>query len=167
MTGGVQCFIGLGSNLDDPLQQIKSAFHALRLHPEIQDLICSSLYGSAPMGPADQPDYVNAVAMLTTTLSAHELLDVLQHIEKRQGRARTGERWGPRTLDLDLLAYGDESLVSERLQVPHPGIAERGFVLLPWAEIAPAFLIPGLGQVDALASRFAADELDRLEKPPQ
>lgn len=118
------------------------------------------------MGPADQPDYVNAVAQLQTALEAHALLDVLQTIEQQQGRVRHGERWGPRTLDLDLLAYGDAVIDTARLQVPHPGVAERVFVVLPWLELDPDFSIPGLAPLPELATRFAADELTRLEPAP-
>lgn len=110
----------------------------------------SRLYRSAPLGPADQPDYVNAVAALDTWLDPYELLAELKALEDRHGRVRAGVRWGPRTLDLDLLVFGDLRLSSESLTVPHPGIAEREFVLRPLAEIAPVLEIPGLGTVQSL-----------------
>ncbi len=167
MSDETRCFIGLGSNLNHPAEQIKTALRALRRHPDIANVVCSSLYASKPMGPQDQPDYVNAVAMLATSVSAHDLLDILQAIEHGQGRVRQGERWGARTLDLDLLMYGDEYIDTERLRVPHPGIAERGFVLLPWCEISPETMIPGQGYVRDLAKTFARQALVKLENPPR
>ena len=118
--------------------------------PSTEMLHHSRLYRSAPLGPVDQPDYVNAVAALDTRLDAYELLAALQALEHMHGRVRAGMRWGPRTLDLDLLVFGDLRLASESLTVPHPGIAERDFVLRPLAEIAPTLEIPGLGPVQAL-----------------
>jgi 2-amino-4-hydroxy-6-hydroxymethyldihydropteridine diphosphokinase len=138
----VRAYIGLGSNLDDPQSQLEQAIAALRRLPHSRLTALSRLYRSRPMGPADQPDYVNAVAMLDTTLEAHALLDALQAIEKAQGRVRGPQRWGPRTLDLDLLLYGAQIIDSVRLQVPHPGIAERNFVLYPLADVAPELVLP-------------------------
>lgn len=141
---GVLAFVGLGSNLDQPEQQLR---HALR---ELDDLRHtrlvrhSALYGSAPLGPPGQPDYVNAVAMLQTSLEAHALLDELQALEQRHGRER-GEHWGPRTLDLDLLLYGQQRIMSPRLQVPHPQMHRRAFVLVPLHDLAPDIGLPGLG----------------------
>lgn len=137
--------VALGSNLGDPVEQVIAGFEALSALPETRLTARSTLYGSRPMGPADQPDYVNAVGRLDTTLGAHELLDALQAIENRAGRERSGPRWGPRTLDLDLLLYGDWQCEDERLTLPHPGIARRPFVLVPLAEIDAALEIPGLG----------------------
>lgn len=138
----VRAFIGLGSNLDEPKTQILRAIAALRGLPLSRLTAVSRLYRSAPMGPADQPDYINAVAMLDTRLSPIELLDALQAIEQAQGRVRGAERWGPRTLDLDLLLYGTERIESERLLVPHPGMAERNFVLYPLSELSPELVLP-------------------------
>ena len=158
----VVAFIGLGSNLADPRQQVNSALQELsglaatRLHS------CSALYRSAPMGPQDQPDYINAVARLDTRLAPDALLDALQAIEMRHGRERSGERWGPRTLDLDILLYGDQCIDSPRLRVPHPGIADRNFVLYPLAEIAPDLEIPGLGPLPALLAACAPAGLERI-----
>ncbi len=135
-------FIALGANLADPLQQIRQAVNALRQLPESQFLACSPLYGSQPMGPADQPDYVNGVVALLTTLSPHALLDATQRIELEQGRVRKAERWGPRTLDLDLLLYGDQLIDDERLTVPHYGMKQRAFVLLPLFDLAPELVLP-------------------------
>lgn len=147
----ITAYIGLGSNLEDPAAQLLSARDAIAAVAGVEELAMSSLYRSAPMGPADQPDYVNAVMAVLTTLPALELLLVLQSIEASHGRVRTGERWGPRTLDLDLLLYGQEWIDSEILTVPHPGIGEREFVLYPLDEIAPGDLpIPGRGTLGEL-----------------
>src|SRR5690554_5219956 len=113
-----RCFIALGSNQDDPQAQVRRAFRELEQLPRSQLLACSSLYRSAPLGPQDQPAFINAVAMLDTRLSPHELLDALQAIEQRAGRVRKAERWGPRILDLDLLLYAEQMMDTPRLQVP-------------------------------------------------
>lgn len=138
----VRAYIGLGSNLGDPLAQLRSAVKALEQLPGSRLTAVSRFYRSSPMGPGDQPDYLNAVAMLDTTLEPLALLDALQAIEQQQGRVRSGERWGPRTLDLDLLLYGAEEIDHPRLRVPHPGIRERNFVLVPLAELAPELRFP-------------------------
>ncbi len=137
-----EVFVAIGSNLADPLGQARRAVSALAALPETELQQASSFYSSRPMGPADQPDYVNAVARLTTRLAPLALLDQLQKIELEQGRVRKDERWGPRTLDLDLLLYGDRVIKHERLIIPHYGMQEREFVLLPLAEIAPALVLP-------------------------
>lgn len=138
----VRAYIGLGSNLDDPVGQLRRAVEALRGLSESRLTAVSRFYRSAPMGSAEQPDYVNAVAMLDTCLEPLALLDALQAIEQQQGRIRKGERWGPRTLDLDLLLYGAEVIAEPRLQVPHPGIKQRNFVLVPLADLAPELVFP-------------------------
>jgi len=135
-------YIGIGSNQAQPIEQAKQAITALSNIKDTQLLTCSSLYRSAPMGPQDQPDYINAVAKLETTLSALELLDTLQLIEQEQGRERKALRWGPRTLDLDILLYADQVIENERLTVPHYGMKEREFVLYPLFEIAPTLKMP-------------------------
>lgn len=152
MTEATTAWVALGSNLQEPVEQVIAGFEALSALPETRLTARSTLYGSRPMGPTDQPDYVNAVARLSTTLSAHELLDALQAIENRAGRTRNGPRWGPRIIDLDLLLHGDLQCNDERLTLPHPGIAERPFVLVPLAAIEPALDIPGL---DAPAGELA------------
>lgn len=152
----IQAYIGLGSNLNDPARQVKAALAALRNIPEARCVRHSSLYRSAPLGQADQPDYINAVAMLDTRLPARQLLIELQAIERIHGRVRGAERWGPRTLDLDILLYGDMQLESEELTVPHPRLAERSFVLYPLCEIAPDLEIPGLGGVQQLMAACRA-----------
>ena len=142
-------FIGLGSNLQQPRQQVLDALDELDCIPESWLECHSSLYSSAPMGPQDQPDYINAVAALRTALPALELLDALQAIEQAHARVRY-QRWGPRTLDLDLLLYGQDIMKTPRLTLPHPGIAERAFVLLPLVECRPEIRIPGLGSAAQL-----------------
>lgn len=155
-------FIGLGSNLNDPRRQVECALRELTGLPDSTLAAHSSLYRSAPMGPPGQPDYINAVARLETRLKPEALLDALQAIEARHGRVRAGERWGPRTLDMDILLYGDARIDSPRLQVPHRGIAERNFVLQPLAEIAPDLDIPGLGPLRDLLAHCPAAVLERL-----
>jgi 2-amino-4-hydroxy-6-hydroxymethyldihydropteridine diphosphokinase len=145
-------YIALGSNLDGPESQVRRAFDALRALPQTCCHRLSSLYASAPMGPPDQPEYVNACACLLTRLEPEALLAALQRIEADQGRSRDGDRWGPRTLDLDLLVYGGRTSDGDTLRLPHPGIGERNFVLLPLAEIAPDLIVPGLGRVASLSA---------------
>jgi len=157
----VVAWIGLGSNLDDPARQVNTALAALDRLPQSRLLACSGLYRSAPMGPQDQPDYMNAVAGLETALPAGALLEALQAIEQAHARVR-GEHWGPRTLDLDILLYGDDVIDSPQLSVPHPGLAQRNFVLAPLAEIAPQLSVPGLGSVQVLRDALDNAGLERV-----
>lgn len=140
-------YIGLGSNLTAPAEQISVARQAISVFYNVHELAFSSLYHSPPMGPRDQPDYVNAVMGIKTDLSAMVLLRSLQKIEFDQGRVRKDERWGPRTLDLDILLYGDKIIDLPDLTIPHYGLAERAFVLYPLQEIAPEIVIPGKGPI--------------------
>lgn len=159
----VTAYVGLGSNLENPLQQVKDALAELAHLPESRLQRSSSLYRSDPVGPAGQPDYINAVAQLATRLPAELLLDELQALEKQHGRVRNGVRWGPRPLDLDLLLYGEAIIDTDRLQVPHPYMTERGFVLYPLAEIAPEDLqVPGEGALADLLKSIAEDDIERL-----
>ncbi len=151
MAAPVIAYIGMGSNLEQPVDQIKRALLELGRLVDSALLAHSSLYRSLPVGPAGQPDYINAVAKLSTQLPPLELLDALQAVEQLHRRVRN-ERWGPRTLDLDLLMYGDQLIDNSRLQVPHIRIPERGFVLIPWREIENDVLIPGMGYLSALAT---------------
>ena len=155
-------YIGLGSNLDSPRQHIVTAFSALAALPATALTRRSSLYKSKPVGPRDQADFINAVAELETGLLPLALLDGLQVIEDRHGRAR-GRRWGPRTLDLDLLLYGAETINSERLTVPHPEMLKRAFVLAPLVEIRADCALPGGG---ALNGHLAALDRAGLERLP-
>lgn len=154
-------YVGLGSNLDDPGAQLNRALQALAGLPETLLVAVSGRYRNPPMGPADQPDFLNAVAGLLTRLSPEALLAALQSIEKDQGRRRDGPRWGARTLDLDLLAYGSVRLDSDALTLPHPGICSRPFVLVPLAEVAPGLRLPDGQSVAALAAAVDATALSR------
>ncbi|MCW8332283.1 2-amino-4-hydroxy-6-hydroxymethyldihydropteridine diphosphokinase [Vibrio sp. SCSIO 43135] len=138
----ITAYIAVGSNLADPVTQANNAIEALKSLPRSEFLQASMLYSSTPMGPQDQPDYINAVVAIKTELAPLELLDSTQTIEQEQGRVRKDERWGPRTLDLDIILYGNEVIDSERLTVPHYGMKEREFVLYPLAEIAPNLQLP-------------------------
>ena len=162
---GVTAFVGLGSNLRQPVQRLRRAFSDLDSLSATRLVRRSPLYGSAPLGPPGQPDYVNAVAMLQTSLGAHALLDALQAIERRHGRER-GERWGPRTLDLDLLLYGNEQLDTPRLQVPHPQMHRRAFVLVPLRDLVPDLELPGLGPLSKFVADSRGNELWVLPDPP-
>ncbi|MEQ8204532.1 MAG: 2-amino-4-hydroxy-6-hydroxymethyldihydropteridine diphosphokinase [Woeseia sp.] len=151
-------YIGIGSNLDEPLQQVEQAISALADLEQSRLVLRSSLYRTSPVGPQDQPDFVNAVAAVLTHLAPLDLLAALQAIENAQGRTRSGERWGPRTLDLDLLVYGNVPVATPTLTVPHPRIAERNFVLLPLSEIAPHLPIPGLPSIPQLVQQVSLSE---------
>jgi 2-amino-4-hydroxy-6-hydroxymethyldihydropteridine diphosphokinase len=157
-----EAFVGLGSNLDDPAAQIRHAVEHLDDLAETHVVAVSSLYRSAPFGPIDQPDFINAVAHLQTRLDATKLLRELLELELRQGRVRA-ERWGPRTIDLDLLVFGGESCDTEMLNLPHPGIAARNFVLLPLQEIAPDLVVPGLGRVADIAVDMNEPRISRID----
>ncbi|MBN8430713.1 2-amino-4-hydroxy-6-hydroxymethyldihydropteridine diphosphokinase [Microbulbifer salipaludis] len=157
----MRCYIGLGSNLDDPAAQLRRALEQIQGIPQTTLCASSAFYASAPIGPGEQPDYVNAVAELDTDLAAEALLDALQAIENSHGRERT-LRWGARTLDLDILLYGDQQIDTVRLQVPHPRIAERNFVLEPLAELAPALILPGGTSLQALLKQCPPNRLHRL-----
>ncbi|EGU34962.1 2-amino-4-hydroxy-6-hydroxymethyldihydropteridine pyrophosphokinase [Vibrio sp. N418] len=138
----ITAYIAVGSNMADPVAQANSAIEALKQLPRSEFIQASMLYSSTPMGPQNQPDYINAVVAIQTELTPLELLDCTQAIELEQGRVRKDERWGPRTLDLDIILYGNEEIDSERLTVPHYGMREREFVLYPLAEIAPNLTLP-------------------------
>jgi 2-amino-4-hydroxy-6-hydroxymethyldihydropteridine diphosphokinase len=142
-------YVALGSNLNSPAERVREAFERLSALPAVNSLERSRLYVSAPMGPQDQPPYVNAAAGLLTQLDARELLELLLGIERAMGRDRTA-RWGPRIIDLDLLWMVDAAVDEPGLKVPHPGVSMRNFVLYPLSDIAPALIIPGLGNVQGL-----------------
>ena len=159
MCDGEIAYVGLGSNLDQPVSQIQRAFDELDRLPGTRCLRRSSLYLSRPMGPENQPDYVNAVAQLRTALQPDELLQGLQRIERAHQRIR-GERWGPRTLDLDLLLYADAVINEPDLVVPHPGLHERSFVIYPLFDIVPELHIPERGALRDLRQHFAKNDPD-------
>jgi 2-amino-4-hydroxy-6-hydroxymethyldihydropteridine diphosphokinase len=145
----VPAYVGVGSNLGDSRARVLAAFDALGALRLTRAVARSRLYRTRPFGPVQQGDFINAVAGILTQLPATELLQALRDVETAAGRVRA-ERWGPRTLDLDLLVYGGERIDTPDLQVPHPGIAERGFVLAPLRDIAPTLQVPGVGRVEVL-----------------
>ncbi len=160
----VRAYIGLGSNLLSPIRQVRRAIAELAQLPASRLAVVSPLYRSLPMGPAGQPDYINAVAAIDTGLTALELLDGLQAIENAHQRQRGAVRWGPRTLDLDLLLFADERIDNERLTVPHPGIAERSFVLQPLLDIDVTLQLPGGESVQQLLNALPQDGLLPVEE---
>jgi 2-amino-4-hydroxy-6-hydroxymethyldihydropteridine diphosphokinase len=147
-------YIGLGANLDQPQQQIEQALIELARLPNITLISHSSLYNSKPVGPQDQPDYINAVALLDTRLEPLDLLDALQKLEQDHGRLRK-RHWGERTLDLDIILMGNEIIESARLTIPHPFAQQRSFVLFPLFEISPNLIFP-----DGIALEQLLTELD-------
>ena len=159
----VTAYVGLGANLDDPVQQVRRACDELGTIPSSRVLGRSPLYRSAPLGPPDQPDYINAVVALETTLAPLALLAALRAIEQQHGRRRDGTRWGPRTLDLDVLLYGDLVQTTAELTLPHPGLHERVFVLYPLHDVAPELEVPGRGSVRSLRARLGEVPITRLE----
>ena len=153
-------YIALGSNLHTPREQLKRALNALAQLPQTQLMAVSSFYRSKPLGPQDQPDYLNATVEISTALSPLALLDELQRIENEQGRVRL-RRWGERTLDLDILLYGDEIIQSERLTVPHYDMHNREFVIIPLAEIAPNLILPNGQKLAELADHFTVHQMEK------
>ena len=158
----IDAYIGIGSNLEIPVQQVQQALIELDKIRNTRLTQASPLYRSAPLGPPDQPDYINAVAAVTTTLSPDDLLDDLQTIEHKHQRVRT-IRWGPRTLDLDLLLYDSLRQDEPRLTLPHPRMHERIFVLQPLYDIAPELEIPGRGALKTLLQQCPPLSIERIE----
>jgi len=155
-------YIGLGSNLSEPIKQVQAAVKAITHINQSNVIKVSSLYLSKPMGPQDQDDYINAVLALETSLSAIELLDALQAIENNAGRVRKENRWGARVLDLDILLYGNETINNQRLTIPHYGMKEREFVLQPLAEIAPELILPDGDSVKVLSQSIGNNAMVKL-----
>ena len=155
-------YIGLGSNMDSPRQHITTAIQSLGEIQSTRIINVSSLYKSKPMGPQNQDDYINAVVQIETEMEPTELLNYLQAIENRHGRVRA-EHWGPRTIDLDILMFGNEIIQNDRLTVPHPQITKRSFVIVPLAEIAPDVVIPEKGLVSELLLSIDQDGLEILQ----
>ena len=158
----IEVYIGLGSNLAAPKKQLQDACARLAELPNSTLVTCSSLYQSLPMGPQDQPDYVNAVAKLDTKLAPETLLQQTQKIELQQGRVRKAEQWGPRTLDLDILLYGQQQIETENLNIPHIGMKQREFVLYPLYEIAPDLILPSGEKLRELVKACPANGLQKL-----
>ena len=159
-------YVGVGSNMDEPADQVRRALRELDEIPESRCARASSLYVSAPLGPVEQPDFVNAVAVVETGLFAESLLEHLQAVEGAHGRRRNGTKWGPRTLDLDILLYGNLRSNSPGLVLPHPGLHKRNFVLYPLLEIAaPDLHIPGRGSLGELVRDCPKEDIRRLSEP--
>ena len=157
----IPAYVAIGSNLRDPAAQVRAGAEELAMLRDTRLAAMSSLYRTAPVGPVDQPDFVNAVALVETALGPRELLDELLAIERRFGRVRDVPN-GPRTLDLDIVLYGDKEYADEALTIPHPRMHERAFVLVPLAEIAPDAAVPGRGRVRELAARAATGGIAKL-----
>jgi len=155
-------YVGIGSNLEDPVRQVREAFAELDRVPHTRVVKRSSLYRSAPVGHAAQPDFVNAVAQLETRLAAERLLAELQQIEARHGRARSFPN-APRTLDLDILLYGDLVLRTPGLETPHPRMHERAFVLQPLVEISPEVTIPRKGRARTRLARCSGQPVQKID----
>lgn len=161
MNDYIDCYIGLGSNLADPVYQLKNALQSLASLPSTRFIKVSNFYHSSPYGGVEQPDFINAVAHIQTAQSAHQLLSLLQHIENQQGRVRT-IHWGPRTLDLDLLLYGNEIIHTKDLTVPHPEIYKRNFVLYPLFSLIPDLVFPDGKPIKNLISECTDVGLQKL-----
>jgi 2-amino-4-hydroxy-6-hydroxymethyldihydropteridine diphosphokinase len=155
-------YIGLGSNLSEPIEQVKNAINEIKNIAQSQVTRISSLYLSKPMGPQDQDDYINAVLAIETYLSAVELLNALQAIENKAGRVRKDDRWGARILDLDIILFGNDIINTERLTIPHYGMTEREFVLLPLVEIAPCLKLPDGKSVKLLCQNIGNNAMVKL-----
>ena len=155
-------YIGLGSNLGDSADTLGAAFGAINALENTRILSKSSLYSSSPMGPKDQPDYHNAVCLIETALEPHTLLRALQSVENEYGRIRKGEKWGPRTLDLDILLYGNQHISTPDLTVPHYGMDGREFVMVPLFEIAPNMIMPDGKPIALWVARCNLEGLRRL-----
>lgn len=157
----VRAYLGLGGNIGDPARAMASALQALDAHEGVVVAAVSSSYKTPPWGVTDQPDFINAVAALDTTLSARQLIELCLETERNLKRERT-LRWGPRSIDIDILIYGDETIDEEGLQVPHPRMADRAFVLAPLSEIAPDVLVFG----ESAQSRLAGIDAGGIVKLP-
>ena len=144
-------YVGLGGNIGDPAATMATALRAIDASPDARVSAVSSLYRTPPWGKTDQPDFLNAVAEIRTTLAARALLDLCLATERSLKRVRA-ERWGPRIIDMDILVFGDKTIDEDGLQVPHPRMLERAFVLAPLAEVAPGLMLSGMAAADRLAS---------------
>jgi 2-amino-4-hydroxy-6-hydroxymethyldihydropteridine diphosphokinase len=159
-------YVGLGSNLEEPAQQVRRALAALPALPHTRLVLNSSLYRSTPLGPQSQPDFVNAVAALLTQLEAKPFFHALRALEAGLGREPPRVRWGPRRIDLDLLVFAGQRIDSPELTLPHPGIVQRNFVLYPLFEVAPGLNVPGCGRVAELAASADPTGIWRLDDKP-
>lgn len=159
----MKAWLGLGSNLDQPEDQLREALRRLEEADQVEILRVSSFYRTPPWGDAEQNDFINAVAEIETDLRPLPLLEVLQSIESVMGRVRSGRRWGPRKIDLDLLLYAEERFQSPELEIPHPRMSERAFVLVPLCELEAGLEIPGLGEAKRLLRDLDCEDIRRLE----
>jgi len=155
-------YLGLGANLNAPRKQIHAAVAALKALEDVEFVCVSHDYASKPMGPQDQPDYVNAVACVKTALKPEQLLDLTQAIELEHGRVRKEQRWGPRTLDIDILLFGNDVIDTPRLTVPHYGLTEREFVVYPLFEIAPTLVLPNNQSLADITKTLPLNDLQQL-----
>ncbi|HAU05011.1 MULTISPECIES: 2-amino-4-hydroxy-6-hydroxymethyldihydropteridine diphosphokinase [Pseudoalteromonas] len=155
-------YLGLGANLNAPRKQIHAAVAALKALKDVEFVCVSHDYASKPMGPQDQPDYVNAVACVKTALEPEQLLVLTQAIELEHGRVRKEERWGPRTLDIDILLFGNDVIDTPRLTVPHYGLTEREFVVYPLFEIAPTLVLPNNQSLADIKKTLPLNDLQQL-----
>lgn len=155
-------YLGLGANLNAPRKQIHAAVAALKALKDVEFVCVSHDYASKPMGPQDQPDYVNAVACVKTALEPEQLLDLTQAIELEHGRVRKEERWGPRTLDIDILLFGNDVIDTPRLTVPHYGLTKREFVVYPLFEIAPTLVLPNNQSLADITKTLPLNDLQQL-----
>lgn len=160
----MEAWLGLGSNLQQPLGQLKRVLTRLELADGIEILKTSSLYRTPPWGDEGQDDFINAVVKIETELEPLPLLRVLQSIETAMGRQRSGRRWGPRIIDIDLLLYADQQVQTEELELPHPRIHERAFVLVPLCELDKTLKIPGHGSVEELLQKLDSDVIHRVKE---
>lgn len=159
----MSAWIGLGSNLGNPLRKVDEALERIESHPDVTRLRCSSFYRTPPWGDTDQGDFINAVVEIETGLLPLALLRQLQAIENQMGRQRDQRRWGPRVIDLDLLLYGNRLIQSENLQIPHPRLHERAFVLVPLGELDDTLTIPGHGKVRELLATLDLTDIVRVD----
>jgi len=156
-------YVGLGANIDEPVTRLRQATALLAALPNTSIIQCSAIYRSHPLGPQDQPDFFNACVALSTEFTREGLLTAMQGIEQTMGRVRT-RRWGERCIDLDLLLFGSEQCDTPTLQLPHPGIAQRDFVLAPLRELVPGdFEVPGAGDIDTLIEHCCASGVQRTD----
>ena len=163
LSNNMNCvYLGLGANLNSPKQQLDNAIAALKKLPHSEFVSVSHYYASKPMGPQDQPDYINAVACINTHLEPEQLLDLTQKIELEHGRVRKAERWGPRTLDIDTLLFGNKIINTARLTVPHYGLNEREFVVYPLLELAPELILPSGIALKTIATNLPLNDLQQL-----
>ncbi|HEY8537885.1 MAG TPA: 2-amino-4-hydroxy-6-hydroxymethyldihydropteridine diphosphokinase [Steroidobacteraceae bacterium] len=155
-------YVAIGANLGEPIATVRRAFSHLNALPSTRLIARSRLYRSAPLGPQDQPAFVNAAAGLLTELSALDLLRELKALEVKLGRVTPAVRWGPRIIDFDLCVFGSQRIETDELTVPHPGVPLRNFVLYPLFDLAPDLEVPGHGRVRELLGRASAEGLEAL-----